>query len=249
MSRLEGKVAMITGGNSGIGLASARRLLREGARVVIVGRRQEGLDEALKQLDGDVLALRADVSKHDELEQAFAEARRQVGNIDILFVNAGVARFAPLGDSSPELYDELFGINVKGAFFTVKHAAPLLNDGASVIFNSSVAGQMGLPDSSLYSATKAAVRSFARTLAAEFAERKIRVNAIAPGPIETPLFDKTGLPQEAIDEFGGHVTEQVPLKRFGQADEIAAAVAFLGSSDASYVNGIEIEVDGGMSQV
>ncbi|ANM31856.1 hypothetical protein ABI59_23295 [Acidobacteria bacterium Mor1] len=249
MSRLEGKVALVTGGNSGIGLASARRLLREGAKVVIVGRRQEGLDEALQQLDGDVLAIRADVSKQDELEQAFAETKRKVGGIDILFVNAGVARFAPLADSTPELYDELFGTNVKGAYFTVRNAAPLLNDGASVIFNSSVAGQLGLPDTSLYSATKAAVRSFARTLAAEFAERKIRFNAISPGPIETPLFGKMGLPQEAVDEFGAHVSEQVPLKRFGQADEIAAAVAFLGSADASYVNGTELEVDGGLSQV
>ena len=247
--RLKDKIAVVTGGNSGIGLATAKRFQDEGATVIITGRRADALEDAVEQLDGKATAIQGDVSKADDLDRLVHTVKETFGRIDVLFVNAGVAKFAPLGDSTPELYDQLFGINVKGAYFTVQKAAPIVSDGGSIILNTSVAGQMGLADASLYSATKAALRSFARTLASELAERKIRVNAIAPGPIETPLYQKLGMPQEEVDAFGAHISEQVPLKRFGQAAELASVAAFLASDDASYVTGTELVADGGLSQV
>jgi NAD(P)-dependent dehydrogenase (short-subunit alcohol dehydrogenase family) len=249
MSRLEGKVAVVTGGNSGIGLATAKRLQEEGAKVVISGRTKKTLDEAVKTIGNGVLAIQADVSHLDDLDKLYGEVSKKLGKIDVLFVNAGVAKFAPLADTSEGTYDEQFGTNVKGAYFTIQKALPLLNDGASIILNTSVAGSKGNIATSAYSATKAALRSLARTAAAELVGRGIRVNAVAPGPIVTPIFEKTGLPKEAIDEWSKEILERVPMKRFGQPEEVAATVAFLASEDASYITGVEINVDGGAGQI
>jgi len=249
MSRLEGKVAVVTGGNSGIGLATAKRLQEEGAKVVISGRTKKTLDEAVKTIGNGVLAIQADVSHLDDLDKLYGEVSKKLGKIDVLFVNAGVAKFAPLADTSEATYDEQFGTNVKGAYFTIQKALPLLNDGASIILNTSVAGSKGNIATSAYSATKAALRSLARTAAAELVGRGIRVNAVAPGPIVTPIFEKTGLPKEAIDEWSKEILERVPMKRFGQPEEVAATVAFLASEDASYITGVEINVDGGAGQI
>jgi NAD(P)-dependent dehydrogenase (short-subunit alcohol dehydrogenase family) len=249
MKRLEGKVAVVTGGNSGIGLATAKRFLDEGAKVAISGRNQKTLDEAVKMLGSGVLALKADTAKLAETEKFLGEVNRKFGKIDVLFVNAGVAKFAPLTETPEPLFDEQFDINIKGAYFTIQKALPYLNDGASIIFNTSVAGSTGTPGTSAYSATKAALRSLARTAAAELAERKIRVNAVAPGPIVTPIFGRTGLPQQEIDDWAKELVQKVPMKRFGQPEEVAGAVAFLASSDASYITGVEINVDGGLGQL
>jgi len=249
MKRLEGKVAVVTGGNSGIGLASAKRLQQEGARVAIAGRSRKTLDEAVKTIGNGVLAVQADVAKLADIDKLYAEVSKKFGKIDVLFVNAGVAKFAPFEQTSESLYDENFSINTKGAFFTIQKALPYLNDGASIILNASVAGSTGNPGTSAYSATKAALRSFARTTAAELAGRGIRVNVVSPGPIETPIFGRTGLPQEAVDAFAKEVLAKVPLKRFGQPEEVAGVVAFLASQDASYITGVEINVDGGLGQI
>src|SRR5882724_4266648 len=249
MKRLEGKVAVVTGGNSGIGLASAKRLQEEGARVAIAGRSKKTLDEAVKTIGNGVLAVQADVAKLADVDKLFAEVSKKLGKIDVLFVNAGIAKFAPLADTPESVYDEQFDINAKGAYFTIQKAIPFLNDGASIILNTSVVDSLGSPNASAYAATKAALRSLARTAAAELVGRGIRVNAVAPGPIVTPIFGKTGLPQEAIDEFAKNITAKVPMKRLGQPEEIASVVAFLASQDASYITGVEINVDGGLGQI
>jgi NAD(P)-dependent dehydrogenase (short-subunit alcohol dehydrogenase family) len=249
MKRLEGKVAVVTGGNSGIGLATAKRLQEEGAKVAIAGRSRKTLDDAVRAIGNGVVAVQADVAKLTELDKLYAEVSKKLGKIDVLFVNAGVAKFAPLAETSESLYDENFDINIKGAYFTIQKALPFLNDGASIILNTSVAGSTGNPGASAYSATKAALRSLARTAAAELVGRGIRVNTVAPGPIVTPILGRTGLPKEAIDEFTKRVVERVPMKRFGQPEEVAGAVAFLASQDASYITGVEINVDGGQGQV
>jgi len=249
MARLDGKVAVVTGGNSGIGLATAKRLQQEGARVAISGRSKKTLDEAVKAIGNGVLAVQADVAKLADLDKLYTEVSEKLGKIDVLFVNAGIAKFAPLADTSESTYDEQFDINIKGAYFTVQKALPLLNDGASIILNTSVADSQGTVGASAYSATKAALRSLARTAAAELAGRGIRVNTVAPGPIVTPIFGRTGLPKEAIDEFAKEIVAKVPMKRFGQPEEVAGAVAFLASQDASYITGVELNVDGGLGQV
>jgi NAD(P)-dependent dehydrogenase (short-subunit alcohol dehydrogenase family) len=249
MKRLEGKVAVITGGNSGIGLATAKRFQEEGAKVAILGRSRKTLDEAVNTIGNGVVAVQGDVAKLADLDKLYAEVSRRLGKIDVLFVNAGVAKFAPFAETSESTYDENFDINIKGAYFTIQKALPLLNDGASIILNTSVAGQTGNAGTSAYSATKAALRSLARTTAAELAGRGIRVNTVAPGPIVTPILGRTGLPQEAVDEFAKQIIAQVPMKRFGQPEEVAGAVAFLASQDASYITGVEINVDGGLGQI
>jgi NAD(P)-dependent dehydrogenase (short-subunit alcohol dehydrogenase family) len=249
MKRLHGKVAVVTGGNSGIGLASAKRLAEEGARVAISGRNQKTLDEAVKFIGNGVLAVKSDTSKVADTEKLFKEVIQKLGKIDVLFVNAGIAKFAPIEDSSEEFFDEQFNTNVKGAYFTVQKAIPHLNDGASIILNTSIVSTKGEANASVYSSTKAALRSMARTAARELVGRGIRVNAVAPGPIETPIFGKTGLPQEVLDEFEKHLIEIVPMKRLGKPEEIAGVVAFLASSDASYITGVELNVDGGMGQL
>jgi NAD(P)-dependent dehydrogenase (short-subunit alcohol dehydrogenase family) len=249
MKRLEGKVAVVTGGNSGIGLATAKRLQEEGAKVAITGRNKKTLAEAVTAIGNGVLAIQADVSKVAELEKLYTEVSQKLGKIDVLFVNAGIAKFAPLAETSESTYNEQFDINVRGAYFTIQKALPLLNDGASIILNTSVADSQGVVGGSAYAATKAALRSLARTAAAELVGRGIRVNTVAPGPIVTPIFGKTGLPKEAIDEFAAQIVAKVPMKRMGQPEEVAATVAFLASRDASYITGVEINVDGGLGQI
>jgi NAD(P)-dependent dehydrogenase (short-subunit alcohol dehydrogenase family) len=249
MASLSGKVAVVTGGNSGIGLATAKRFREEGARVAISGRDQKTLDEAVKTIGGDVIAVRADVSQVAELEKFYKIVGEKFGKIDVLFANAGVAKFAPFADSTEALFDETFDINVKGVFFSIQKALPLLNDGASIIINSSVVNETGVAAASVYSATKAAVRSFARTLTTELVDRGIRVNVVSPGPITTPIFGRTGLPKEAIDEFARDIQTKVPMKRFGKPEEIASTVLFLATPESSYITGVDINVDGGLGQV
>jgi NAD(P)-dependent dehydrogenase (short-subunit alcohol dehydrogenase family) len=249
MKRLEGKVAVVTGGNSGIGLAAAKRFQEEGAKVAISGRSKKTLDEAVKTIGNGVVAVQSDVAKLSDVDKLFSEVSRKLGKIDILFVNAGIAKFVPLAETSESAYDEQFDINIKGAYFTIQKALPFLNNGASIILNTSVADSTGTAGTSAYSATKAALRSLARTAAAELVGRGIRVNAIAPGPIVTPIFGRTGLSKEAFDELAKVIVDKVPMKRFGQPEEVAAAVAFLASQDASYITGVEINVDGGLGQI
>jgi len=249
MKRLEGKVAVVTGGNSGIGLASAQRLKEEGARVAISGRNQKTLDEATALLGKDVLALQADVAKLSEIDKFFDAVTKKFGKIDILFANAGIGKFVPFDQTSEELYDEMFDINAKGAYFTVQKALPHLNDGASVILNTSVVSHEGIVNGSAYAATKAAMRSMTRSMAAELVDRNIRVNAVAPGPIATPILSRSGMPKEQVDELAKMLISTVPMKRLGKSEEVAGAVAFLASSDASFITGVEIDVDGGRGQI
>jgi NAD(P)-dependent dehydrogenase (short-subunit alcohol dehydrogenase family) len=249
MKRLEGKVAVVTGGNSGIGLATAKRLQEEGARVAISGRNRKTLDEAVKTIGNGVVAVQADVAKLTDVDKLYREVSEKLGKIDVLFVNAGVVKFAPLAETSESAYDEQFDINNKGAYFTIQKALPLLNDGASIILNTSVADIKGTVGTSAYSATKAALRSLARTAAAELAERGIRVNTVAPGPIVTPIFGRAGVAKEVFDELVKDLVARVPMKRFGQPEEVAGTVAFLASQDASYITGVEINVDGGLGQI
>jgi len=249
MARLDGKVAVVTGGNSGIGLATAQLFHQEGAKVAISGRDQKTLDAAVKAIGSNVLAVRADVSKLADLDKFYKAVGDKFGKIDIIFANAGIAKFAPFADSTEALFDETFDINVKGVFFTIQKALPLLNDGASIIINSSVVNETGLAAASVYAATKAAVRSFARTLTTELVDRGIRVNVVSPGPITTPIFGRTGLPQDAIDQLAREATTKVPMKRFGKPEEVADTVLFLASPSSSYITGVDINVDGGMGQV
>jgi NAD(P)-dependent dehydrogenase (short-subunit alcohol dehydrogenase family) len=249
MKRLEGKVAVVTGGNSGIGLETAKRFREEGARVAISGRSRKTLDEASKELGKETLVVQADVSKLQDADKLFSAVEQQFGKIDILFVNAGIAKFEPMSKVSEESYDEIFDINAKGAYFTIREALPHLNDGASIILNTSVVSHKGLATGSVYAGTKAAMRSFTRSLAAELIERNIRVNAVAPGPIQTPIFGRTGLSQEARDEFARNIVAAIPMKRMGKPEEVASAVAFLASQDASFITGVELNVDGGMGQI
>ncbi|MBV9502562.1 MAG: SDR family oxidoreductase [Acidobacteriaceae bacterium] len=250
MKRLEGKVAVVTGGNSGIGLASAKRLHEEGARVTISGRNSKTLAAAKAAIGNDVLTVAADVGKAADLDKLYAAVSQEFGKIDILFVNAGIYKFVPLAATTEDLFDELFDTNAKGAYFTIKKALPYLNDGASIILNTSVADEKGLVNGSVYAATKAALRSFTRSIAAELVSRTIRVNAVSPGPIYTPAgFERSGLSPEEMEAFAKSIVNQVPMKRFGQPEEIAGAVAFLASSDASFITGAEIPVDGGLGQI
>ena len=249
MGKLDGKVALITGANSGIGLATAKLFVQEGAKVAITGRRQEALDEAVQEIGGDVKAILADAADIPKTRDVVEQTVAAYGKIDILFVNAGVAYFAPHTEITEDFFDSQFNINVKGPFFLIKEAIPHLNDGAVIVGNTSVVGQKGFDGTSVYSATKAAFRSLSRVLASELRERKIRVVSVAPGPIETPIYGKLGMPQEAVEEMGAGFAQQVPLGRFGSSDELAKSVLFLASDDASFVNGVELEVDGGLSQV
>src|ERR1700723_2679282 len=244
MGKLEGKVALITGGNSGIGLATAKEFVAEGAYVFIPGRRQPELDAAVKQIGKNVTAVQGDVSRLSDLDRLFATIKEKKGHLDIIFANAGGGAFAPLRAITTAPFDKEFGINVKGVLFTVQKALPLLRDGASVILNGSIAGSKGIPALSVYSATKAAVRSFARSWTADLKDRKIRVNVISPGPIDTPILDGLGGNAEQTTEIKKGLIAGVPMGRLGTPDEIAKAAVFLASDDSSFITGVELFVDG-----
>jgi NAD(P)-dependent dehydrogenase (short-subunit alcohol dehydrogenase family) len=246
--RLQNKIAVITGGNSGIGLATAKEFKAHGARIIIIGRNAEAVAKAAKEIGGDTLGITADVSSVADIDRAFQMISKKVGRIDVLFVNAGIAKFAPVAESDEAMFDEINDANVKGAYFTVRSALPLLNEGASVIFTSSSVVHFGMPGASIYAAGKAALNSLAKTLAIELADKKIRVNVVSPGPIATPIFGKLGLPKEAVDQMARGILAQVPLGRFGESEEIAKAVTYLASSESSYVSGTELLVDGAMAQ-
>jgi NAD(P)-dependent dehydrogenase (short-subunit alcohol dehydrogenase family) len=249
MGKLEGKIALITGGNSGIGLATAKGFVNEGAYVFITGRRETELAAAVKQIGRNVTGIQGDVSNLGDLDRLFAQIKREKGKLDILFANAGVAKLAAFGTITEELYDWTFDINVKGLLFTVQKALPLLPDGASIILPASVVASKGLPINSVYSATKAAIRSFARTWATDLKDRRIRVNAVSPGSIDTPGLNGLLGSSETGEQSKKMLSNATPLGRFGRPDEIAKAVVFLASDDASYVTGTEMFVDGGFAQV
>jgi NAD(P)-dependent dehydrogenase (short-subunit alcohol dehydrogenase family) len=246
--KLQNKIAVITGGNSGIGFATAQEFKAQGARVIIIGRNPEAVAKAAKEIGGDTLGLTADVSRVADISRAFQTIGEKVGRIDVLFVNAGIAKFAPLADSSEALFDEMTDANVKGAYFTVKSALPLLTEAASVILTSTTIVHFGMPGASIYAAGKAALNSLAKTLAIELAAKKIRVNVVSPGPVATPIFGKLGLPKEAVDQIAGGILAQVPLGRFGESAEIAKAVTYLASNESSFVSGTELIIDGAMAQ-
>jgi len=249
MSKLKGKVAVITGGNSGIGLATAQQFVSDGAYVFITGRRQSELDSAATQIGkNNVTAVQGDVSNLADLDRLYAKVKEQKGQINILFANAGIIGAAPLGEISEEHFDKTFGINVKGLLFTVQKALPLFQDGGSIILNASVAASKGFEATSVYSATKAAIRSFARTWTADLKQRKIRVNAISPGRIDTPIFNGV-LNEEQTNQFNATIVANVPLGRMGNPDEVAKAASFLASDDSSYITGTELSVDGGLAQI
>ena len=240
--KLQGKVAVITGGTSGIGLAAAKLFVREGAYVFITGRRQKELDAAVNAIGGNVTGVQGDVARLADLD-ALYEAIKAKGKLDIVFANAGVAEFAPLGKITEEHFDKLFGINVKGTLFTVQKALPLMNDGGSIILNGSVASVKGTPAFGVYGATKAALRSFVRTWTSDLKDRHIRSNVVSPGPTDTPIVD--GQPEDAI----ARIVSTIPMGRMGEPDEIAKAALFLASDESSFITGIELFVDGGRAQV
>ncbi len=247
MANHQGKIAVITGGTSGIGFATAQLLAAEGAYVFITGRRATELDAAVKRIGKNVTGVQGDVSNLADLDRLYGVVKREKGHIDILFANAGVAQKAPLGSITEEHFDREFGINVKGALFTVQKALPLLRDGSSVILNASVVASKGFPAVSVYSATKAALRSFARTWTTDLKERKIRVNVVSPGPIDTPGLQ--GLNNATSEQLTEVFAGNVPLGRTGHPDDVAKAVAFLASDESSFITGSELFVDGGIAQV
>ena len=249
MGKLEGKIALVTGGSSGIGLATAKRFVNEGAYVFITGRREPELRAAVNEIGRNVTAIQNDVSKLADLDRLFEQIKQKEGRLDILFANAGIARFGWLGEITEELFDSIFDTNVKGVLFTVQKALPLMHDGAAIILNASIVGSKGLSSNSVYSATKAAIRSFARTWTTDLKERRIRVNAISPGTIDTPGLNDLLASGAAGKERATTVHTSIPLGRVGTPDEIAKAVVFLASDDASYITGVELFVDGGFAQV
>jgi NAD(P)-dependent dehydrogenase (short-subunit alcohol dehydrogenase family) len=243
MNKLQNKIAVITGGSSGIGLATAKRFAAEGAHVFIMGRRRAELDAAVKELGPHVTGVQGDIAKPADLDRLYEAVRARKARIDILFANAGVGEFVPLGAITEEHFDKTFGVNVRGTLFTVQKALPLFNDGGSIILTGSIATVKGIPAFGVYSASKAAIRSFVRTWTLELKSRNIRANLISPGTIDTPIL--ASLPKEAIAQ----IVAGIPMGRMGEADEIAKAAVFLGSDDSSFVTGIELFVDGGSAQV
>ena len=249
MGKLDGKIGLITGGNSGIGLATAKEFVNEGAYVFITGRREAELAAAVKEIGRNVTGVPGDVSNTGDLDRLFAQIKREKGKLDIVFANAGVAKYSPFGKITEELYDSIFNINVKGLLFTVQKALPLMPDGGSIILNASIVASKGLPANSVYSATKAAVRSFARTWTTDLKDRRIRVNAVSPGATDTPGLSDLLASAEVGEERLKMISNSVPLGRLGTSTEIARAVVFLASNDSSYVTGTELFVDGGLAQV
>jgi NAD(P)-dependent dehydrogenase (short-subunit alcohol dehydrogenase family) len=249
VGKLDGKIAVVTGGNSGIGLATAKQFAEDGAYVFITGRRQKELDAAIKQIGQNVTAVQGDVLNLKDLDRLYETVKREKGRIDILFANAGIGEFAPLGSITEEHFDKIFDINVKGVVFTVQKALPLFQDGGSIMLNASIAGSKANPFFSVYGATKAALRSFVRSWTVELKDRKIRVNAISPGPINTPGFDSLGSTPQENEAFRQALLSMTPMGRFGEPDEVAKAASFLASDDSSFITGIELFVDGGSGQV
>jgi NAD(P)-dependent dehydrogenase (short-subunit alcohol dehydrogenase family) len=249
MGKLDGKTALVTGGNSGIGLATAKAFVNEGAYVFITGRRELELAAAVKEIGRNVTGVQGDVANLGDLDRLFARIEQEKGRLDIVFANAGIAKYGRLGEISEELYDAIFDINVKGLLFTVQKALPLLPDGASIILNASIVASKGFSSNSVYSATKAAIRSFARTWTTDLKDRRIRVNAVSPGTIDTPGLSDLLASSETGEQRKKMIASSVPLGRFGRPDEIARAVVFLASDDSSYVTGTELFVDGGFAQV
>ncbi len=246
---LEGKVAVITGGSTGIGLAVAQRFVAEGAYVFITGRRQAELDKAKAQIGRNVTAVQSDVARLEDLDKLYDVVVREKGRLDVLVVNAGIGEFAPTADATPEHFDKIFNVNVRGAFFTVQKAARHIRDGGTIVLISSIAQQLGVPAFGVYSATKAALRSFGRTWAAEFKDRGIRVNTLSPGPIDTPIFETLSSDPATVEATKQGFTAQVPLGRMGRPEEMASAVLFLASNESSYSTGIDLVADGGMTQI
>jgi len=247
MNKLSGKTALITGGNSGIGLATARLFIEQGAHVALAGRDEATLAQAQQAFGDRVMTLRADVSQLTDIDRLVAEVQQRWGKLDVLFVNAAIAQPAPFEFVSEAQFDAMTGVNLKGAFFTIQKTLPLMSATASVIVTTSIANQMGSPNFSVYAACKAALRSLVQTLGLELIPRGIRVNAISPGPITTPMWGRMGLPSEVEQAATAEVERKSPIKRFGSADEVAKLALFLASDDASYVVGQELVVDGGMS--
>jgi len=249
MNRLENKVAVVTGGNSGIGLAAAKAFIKEGAKVVILGRNEVTLNEARQTLGENAIAVQGDITNNSDLDNLYARTVEQFGKIDVLFANAGVAAIEPFEAVTEETLDYGLDVNIKGTFNTVQRALAALNDNSSVILTTSGASQQGIAGTAIYAASKAAVRSFARTFSADLIERGIRVNAISPGPVSTPMFGRIGLPPEMSEGLEGQLVAQVPIKRGGEPEEIANAVVFLASDESSYIVGVELAVDGGLTQL
>jgi len=247
--KFTGKVAVITGGSTGMGLATAKRFIQEGMdHVFITGRRKDALDRAVEQIGKNVTAVQGDVANLADLDRLYEAVRRTNRKVDVIFANAGIAQLAPFGSVDEKFYDLHFDANVKGLFFTVQKGLGLLNDGGAIILTGSIADVKGFPNVSVYSATKAAIRSFARTWTNELRERRIRVNTIGPGHIDTPIFD-SWQQGEALAKLKEDLVKNVPLGRMGDPDEIAKAVSFLASDEASYISGIELYVDGGVAQI
>ena len=249
MKRFDNKTVLVTGGNSGIGLATAIQFAAEGARVIITGRDQAALDLARTQIGAGTIALKNDQGDVKAAALLAKTLKERAITLDAVFINAGVAKFAPLEEVGEALWDQTFDINVKGAFFTIQALSPLLNEGAAVILNGSINAHIGMPASSVYAASKAALISFAKTLSAELIERGVRVNVVSPGPVTTPLYGKLGMPAEQLSVVAAGIQQQIPLKRFGTPDEVAAAVLFMASPQAAFIVGTELIVDGGMSQL
>jgi len=249
MDKLKNKIAVITGGSSGIGLATAKEFIANGAKVVIFGRGQNALDEATKELGTNSYSIQGDVTNLADLERLYSETKTKFGGIDIVFINVGQGKLAPIADTSEEFFDAMISVNFKGAYFSLQKAIAHLNKNASVIITTSWLNQIGFGGSSLLSASKSALRSVVRVASAELADKGIRVNAVSPGPIGTPFWGKIGLPDDVLQGAAEAITNQVPVKRFGQPEEVAKAVLFLASDDASFIVGHEIAVDGGINQV
>lgn len=247
MRRLEGKKVLITGGTSGIGLATAKLFRDEGASLIVTGRSQDGISRAREELGADVVVLSSDAANLDDIESLMAEAKERLGKLDVLLVNAGVAKAAPIEHVSEAMFDDIMGVNLKGVYFTIQKALPLFSANASIIVTTSITNQLGSPNFSIYGASKAALRSVVQSLGLELIDRGIRVNAISPGPIMTPIFDRFGLPGEVVTAIKGEIERKSPIKRFGSPDEVAKVALFLASDDSAYVVGEEIVVDGGMS--
>jgi NAD(P)-dependent dehydrogenase (short-subunit alcohol dehydrogenase family) len=249
MNRFESKQILVTGGSSGIGLAAARAFVAEGARVVITGRDAAALEQARAGLGGNTLALRNDAGRLADARALAAALGAEGVRLDAVFINAGVAKFAPLADVDEALWDQTFDTNVKGAYFQIQALVPLLNPGASIVINGSINARIGMPNSSVYAASKAALISLARTLSAELLPRGVRVNVLSPGPVTTPIYGKLGLDQAALEATAAQIQSQIPLGRFGTPEEIASTVLHLSSSESAFIVGTEVIADGGMSQL